>query len=197
MTEAPPPLPRPWRRTGSRTLLRDRWLHLRADAYVAGTGAVLDPWYMLEWPDWVHVLALTPDRRHLVLVRQWRPGAEAAVLELPGGIMEAGEADPVTAARREFLEETGYDAAGFRRFLSLSPEPAHSTNRIHFVLALGARQVAGQCLDAGEDVVVELRPVAEVLRGLAEGMLLNAGHVGAVLLGLREAGCIAFQAATE
>ena len=182
---------RPWRRTGSRTVHRDRWIHLRADALVAGTGAVLDPWYMLDWPDWVHVLALTP-ARELVLVRQWRPGAEAAVLELPGGVMDPGETDPVAAGRREFLEETGYDAAGFRTFLSLSPEPAHSTNRIHFLLAEGATRVAAQRLDEGEVVAVELHPAAAAVAGLGSGLMLNATHVGAVLLGLREAGCIAF-----
>lgn len=182
---------RPWRRTGSRTVFRDRWIHLRADALVSGTGAVLDPWYMLEWQDWVHVLALTADDR-MVLVRQWRPGAGEAVLELPGGIMEAGETDPVAAGRREMLEETGHDAAEWRSFLSLSPEPAHNTNRIHFVLALGAEKVTGQSLDAGEDVAVELHPVDDVLRGLQGGMMLNAPHVGAVLIGLREAGRIRF-----
>ena len=186
-----PPV-RPWRRTGpGRTVHRDRWIHLRADALVTGTGAVLDPWYMLEWRDWVHVLALTP-ARELVLVRQWRPGAEAAVLELPGGIMDPGDTDPVAAGRREFLEETGHDAAGFRTFLSLSPEPAHNTNRIHFVLAEGATRVAEQRLDEGEDVAVELHPAAAVVAGLQSGLMLNATHVGAVLLGLREAGVIAF-----
>jgi 8-oxo-dGTP pyrophosphatase MutT (NUDIX family) len=182
---------RPWRRTGSRTVHCDRWVHLRADAWVAGTGAVLDPWYILEWRDWVHVLALTPEGR-LVLVRQWRPGAGAAVLELPGGVMEAGETDPAAAARREFLEETGYSAQSFRSFLILSPEPAHSTNRIHFFLAEGATRVAEPQLDAGEDLVVELHPAAEVVRGLQGGMILNATHVGAVLIGLREAGRIRF-----
>jgi 8-oxo-dGTP pyrophosphatase MutT (NUDIX family) len=183
---------RPWRRAGpGRTVHRDRWIHLRAEAWETGNGAVLDPWYMLEWRDWVHVLALTP-ARELVLVRQWRPGAGEAVLELPGGIMEAEDTDPVAAARREFLDETGHDATGFRPFLSLSPEPAHNTNRIHFVLAEGARRVAEQRLDEGEEVAVELHPASAVLAGLQSGLMLNASHVGAVLLGLREAGHIAF-----
>ena len=102
---------RPWRRTGAaRSLVRDRWIHLRAEAWENGAGAVLDPWYMLDWPDWVHVLALTRDDR-AVLVRQWRPGLGAASLELPGGAMDPGEEDPVASGRRELLEETGYEAA--------------------------------------------------------------------------------------
>lgn len=182
---------RPWRRTATRTLLRDRWIHLRADAWETGAGVTLDPWYTLEWQDWVHVVALTPEDR-LVLVRQFRPGAGAAVLELPGGIMEQDETDPVAAARREFREETGYDAAEFRPVAALPAEPAHATNRIHFVLAEGAAPAAAQRLAPGEEIAVELHAVGAVLAGLAGGVIGNASHVGGLLLALRQAGRLGF-----
>jgi 8-oxo-dGTP pyrophosphatase MutT (NUDIX family) len=186
------PQVRPWRRTGTRTLIRDRWLHLRADAWETAAGRVLDPWYMLEWQDWVHVVALTPDGDRLVLVRQFRPGLGEAALELPGGIMEAEETDPLAAARREFREETGFEAEAFQPVAALSPEPAHATNRIHFVLATGAAPAGAQALDPGEEIAVETPRVAEVLAGLGAGMLANAGHVGGLLLALRQAGSIRF-----
>ena len=183
---------RPWRRTGpARSVVRDRWIHLRAEAWENGAGATLDPWYMLAWPDWVHVLALTADDR-AVLVRQWRPGIGEASLELPGGMMERGEADPVAAGRREMLEETGYGAAEFRALTPLSPDPAHASNRVRFLLALGAERVAEQRLDPTEEIAVELHPVADLLEGLARGAVANAAHVGGILLGLRAAGRIAF-----
>lgn len=182
---------RPWRYHGTRTLVRDRWIHLRADAWETAGGRVLDPWYMLEWRDWVHVVALTPDD-HLVLVRQFRPGARAAVLELPGGIMEPGETDPVATGAREFREETGYDAARFSAVTALSPEPAHAANRVHFVLAEGAVAAGAQSLDPGEEIAVELHAVDAVLAGLAEGVLGNASHVGGLLLALRRLGRIGF-----
>ena len=183
---------RPWRRTGEgRSLVRDRWIHLRAEAWENGAGAALDPWYVLAWPDWVHVLALTADDR-AVLVRQWRPGLGAASLELPGGVMEPDEADPVAAGRREMLEETGYNAAEFRALPPLSPDPAHASNRVRFLLALGAERVADQRLDPTEEIAVELHPVADLLEGLARGAVANAAHVGGILLGLRAAGRIRF-----
>ena len=183
---------RPWRRTGEgRSLVRDRWIHLRAEAWENGAGAALDPWYMLDWPDWVHVLALTRDDR-AVLVRQWRPGLGAASLELPGGVMDPGEKDPASAGRRELLEETGYDAAEFRALPPLSPDPAHMSNRLHILLALGAERVAGQRLDPTEEIAVELHPVSGLLEALGRGAVANASHVGGVLLGLRAAGRIAF-----
>ena len=183
---------RPWRRTGvARSLVRDRWIHLRAEAWENGAGAALDPWYMLDSPDWVHVLALTADDR-AVLVRQWRPGLGAASLELPGGVMEPGEVDPVAAGRREMLEETGYGAAEFRALPALSHDPAHASNRVRFLLALGAERVADQRLDPTEEIAVELHSVTALLEGLGRGTVANAAHVGGILLGLRAAGRIAF-----
>jgi 8-oxo-dGTP pyrophosphatase MutT (NUDIX family) len=185
---------RPWRRAATRSLVRDRWIHLRADTWVTGGGVALDPWYMLDWPDWVQVVALTPDDR-LVLVRQFRPGAGRATLELPGGVMDPDETDPLAAARREFREETGFDAAELHPVAVLPQEPAHATNRIHFALALGAAPMpegAGQHLDPGEEVAVELHPVASVLAGLAEGLIGHAAQLGGLLLALRQAGRIRF-----
>ncbi|SDB72299.1 NUDIX hydrolase [Belnapia rosea] len=182
---------RPWRRTGNRTVHRDRWVHLRAEAWETGDGAVLDPWYMLDWADWVNVVALTPDSR-LLLVRQFRPGAGAAVLELPGGMVEPGEGDPVAAARREFAEETGHDAPRFELVASLCNDPAHAGNRVHVVLAEGATPSGGQRLDHGEEIALEALPLATVLAGLGEGLIGNANHVGGLLLALRKAGRIGF-----
>ena len=186
-----PSPPGPWRRTGSRTVHRDRWVHLRAESWVTGNGTVLDPWYMLDWADWVHVVALTPDDR-MVLVRQFRPGAGAAILELPGGMMEPAESDPIAAARREFAEETGYAAASFRPVSVLPNDPAHAGNRIHVVLAEGAAPAGAQRLDTGEEITVEALPVATVLAGLAAGLVGNAAHAGGILLALRLAGRIDF-----
>ena len=182
---------RPWRRTATRTLIHDRWLHLRGDAWEMASGRVLDPWYTLVWEDWVHVVALTADDR-MVMVRQFRPGLGDTSLELPGGIMEQGETDPLATARRELREETGYDADSLQPVIALSPDPSHLTNRVRFVLATGVAPVGGQALDPGEEIAVELHPVADVLAGLAGGMIVNASHVGGVLLALRQAGRIGF-----
>lgn len=182
---------RPWRRTGTRTVHQDRWVHLRAEAWVTGAGKVLDPWYMLDWADWVHVVALTPDDR-MVLVRQFRPGAGAAILELPGGMVEAHETDPVAAGQREFAEETGHAAASWRLVSQLRHDPAHAGNTLHVVLAEGVTPAGAQHLDPGEEIAVETLSVDAVLAGLAEGLIGNAGHVGAILLALRAAGRIGF-----
>lgn len=182
---------KPWTVTASRIVLADRWIRVRADSCVAATGDVVDPFYVLEYRDWVHVVALTDDDR-LVMNRQYRHAAGEVHLELPGGVMDAEDADPVAAGRREFLEETGHGGREFRHVVSLRPNPATHTNRVHTVLALGAAPVGLQSFDNGEEIAVELIPVAEVLRVLREGEVQQSTHVASILLALAAAGRVTF-----
>jgi 8-oxo-dGTP pyrophosphatase MutT (NUDIX family) len=182
---------RPWRVTASRIVLADRWIRLRADSCVAPSGDVVDPFYVLEYRDWVHVVALTDDDR-LVMNRQYRHAAGEVHLELPGGVMDAEDADPVAAGRREFREETGFGAREFRHVVSLRPNPATHTNRVHTVLALGAAPEGAQAFDNGEEIAVELFPVAEVLRLVRAGEVQQSTHVASLLLALAMAGRVRF-----
>lgn len=179
-----------WRVTSRRPLLRDRFIDLHAETVVTGAGTVLNPYYVLDFPDWVLVVALTPDAR-MVLVRQWRQGARAWVLEPPGGVMEPGE-DACTTAARELREETGFAAGRFRVVATPWSDPSRNSNRIHVVLAEGAVAAGAPRLDAGEEMRTELLPVAEVLAGLPRGLMTHAMHIGGVVLALAAAGCVAW-----
>lgn len=181
-----------WRVTASRSVLKDRWIDLRADTCATPGGAVLDPYYVLSYPDWVHVLALTNDDR-IVMVRQYRHAAGAEVLELPGGAVDPADTDPAQAAARELAEEAAYSASGFRPICSQWPNPATHTNKVHFYRAIDPVPAGRQQLDAGEDgLTVHLVAVDEVLRGLKEGLIMQSMHVSAILLGLAASGRIAF-----
>jgi 8-oxo-dGTP pyrophosphatase MutT (NUDIX family) len=177
-----------WRIAGSRTILKDRWIDLRADRCLTPAGTEIAPYYVLSYPDWVHVVAVTADDR-MVLVRQYRHAVGEAVLELPGGVIDASDRDPEAAARRELAEETGYGAGAWRMVGSFYPNPATHTNRVHVVLALDARPGVGPSLDPGEEGLETLTlPVREVLAGLPGGLIGQAMHVAAVYLGLSAAG---------
>lgn len=184
MTDAPP-----WTTLDSRTLIEDRWIRLRADRLRTAEGVELAPWYVLDYPDWAVVVALTADDR-LVLVRQWRHAAQSWCLELPGGVMDPGDADAIVAARRELLEETGHAAAEWRYLYAGYPNPAIQTNRLHVTLATGAHAAAAATPEPGESIGVVLMPVAEVLAGLQRGLIGQAMHVGAIMVGLAAAGRI-------
>ncbi|MGG5819152.1 NUDIX hydrolase [Falsiroseomonas sp. HW251] len=179
----------PWTVLDSRTLIDDRWIRLRADRLRNARGEELSPWYVLDYPDWAVALALTEDDR-LVLVRQWRHAAQAWCLELPGGVVDETDADATDATRRELLEETGFAARSWRYLYAGFPNPAIQTNRFHVVLATGAHRIADPAHEAGEAIEVVLMPVAEVLAGIGTGLINQAMHVGAVLVGLAAAGRI-------
>ena len=182
----------PWRVESSEQLLHDRWINLRADRCVTPGGREIAPYYVLRYPDWVHVAALTDDDQ-LVLVEQYRHAGAVSTLELPGGMMEAADADPVATARRELAEETGFAAAHWQFVSSLYVNPAIQTNRMHAVLATGCHPVTGPQLEAGEEgMVVRCVPVADILRDLQAGVLPHMMQVGVLLLALSAAGRIKF-----
>lgn len=134
------------------------------------TGSVR-PYVQLESPDWVNVVALTPDGQ-LVLVRQWRHGTRRFELELPAGMIEPDET-PEQAAARELREETGYTADSFSRLGEVAPNAAFQANRCFTVLAEGCRPTSETSFDEGEDIEIVLSSPAE-LRAQLGGPVLNA-----------------------
>jgi len=123
------------------------------------------PRVIISAPDWVNVIALTPDGQ-AIMVRQFRAGIGAQTLELAGGIVDPGES-PAAAGARELEEETGFIAARWVFLGASHPNPAIQTNRIHSFLALDCRRDGRMALDSGEDIRVELVPAAS-LRGRVE-----------------------------
>lgn len=171
-----------WTVIASRYVLRDRWLTVRADECVTAQGTSRSPFYVIERPDFVAVLALDGEDR-VILVRQYRHGLRALCLELPGGVLDAEDADPVAAARRELAEETGFRGGHFRTLVRLGVQPASASNYAHVVLATGVEPGLASP-DDGEDIEI-VRVTREEARAMAlRGDILNAKHVGFLLLGL-------------
>jgi 8-oxo-dGTP pyrophosphatase MutT (NUDIX family) len=93
-------------------------------------------YFRIACGDWVNVLPITTDGR-AVLIKQMRPGSGREVMEVPGGLVDAGEKnDPTMAAVRELEEETGFTTQRILPLLSVNPNPAMQTNRVHMFVAL-------------------------------------------------------------
>lgn len=129
----------------------------------------------LDCADWVNVVALT-ENDELVLVRQWRFGARNFTLELPAGLVEAGE-PALDAGLRELVEETGYapvaghDAKVIGECL---PNPAFMNNKCTTVFAPRVSLVKEQELDPMEEIEIVLVPARDVDALLKRGELTNA-----------------------
>jgi ADP-ribose pyrophosphatase len=117
----------------------------------------------IRHPGAVLIVAQQPDRR-LLLVRQYRYALGRSVLEMPAGRIEPGE-DLDTCARRELVEETGFEARDWQHLGTVHPCLGYSDERIEIFLArdlteVGARpdedeflQILSMDLDALEEAV--------------------------------------------
>lgn len=181
-----------WRVTASRYVHKDRWITVRADDCLTDDGVSIAPFYVLEYPDWVHVVALDA-QDNVLLVRQYRHGLGDFSLELPAGAIDPADADSLAAGARELLEETG--CAGTMEFAGLSaPNPATHTNLIHTVVARGVRPVAAPADDPTERLELLWVPVDEAIRLALGGQMVTAIQVASLLTGLAHAGVVTIAA---
>ena len=127
---------------------------------------------VLEGPDWVNVVAVTPDEE-IVLIRQFRFGTGHVTLEIPGGCIDKGEQHG-DAARRELREEAGFTTDDWTYLGCVEPNPAVQGNLCHHWLARGARRTHEQELDGGEDISVLTLPMDDVRRRIQEGEIRHA-----------------------
>ncbi|MBP7482853.1 MAG: NUDIX hydrolase [Lacunisphaera sp.] len=179
MAEQPSPLPR-WQKLGARTVARTRIFDVQSVDFRHPARPRAQDFFVISAPDWVNVVALTPDRQ-LVLVRQFRYGTNDFSLEIPGGVMDPGE-DAIAAGVRELREETGYVGTNARLLGRVHPNPAMQDNRCHLVLVEEARREAGLDWDADEEFEIMTRPVDEVYQLAYAGGITHAMVLDALLL---------------
>jgi ADP-ribose pyrophosphatase len=122
---------------------------------------------VVEAPDWINVVALTPENK-LVVVRQYRFGSGRVTCEIPAGLPEAGESIQ-EAAVRELREETGYTSEEWEYLGWVDPNPAFLNNRSHHLLARNARRTHPAALDEGENLVAEELSLEELREEIRAG----------------------------
>lgn len=143
-----------WKVLESEYLSRRPWLTVRRDKVQLPGGAVHPEYYVLEYPSWVNVIAITEGGEY-VMVRQYRHGAGLIATELCAGVVEEGE-DPLDGARRELLEETGYAGGEWELTMKISANPGSQNNYAYCYTARGVKLERPQHLDETEDIEVVL-----------------------------------------
>jgi ADP-ribose pyrophosphatase len=108
---------------------------------------------MLRRPDTVDIIPVTEDKKIIVGVQE-QPGRKEFV-GIPAGRVDKGE-DPISAAERELLEETGYKAKEFKLLYTAQPTGSFIDWMLYGFVARGCTKVADQNLDSGEKIKLKL-----------------------------------------
>ena len=172
--------PRHWTRLGRERIQSCRVFDVHKTRVRSPRTGQEHDFYGLECADWVNVIPFTPEGE-VVMVRQYRHGADRVTLEVPGGIVDPGET-PAEAAARELLEETGYVASEIVALGGVNPNPALFGNRLHAFAAHGARRVAEIRNDSTEETEVELVSQRRFRQLVREGGVDHALVVAALCL---------------
>lgn len=149
-----------WTTASSRRIADCRVFSVREDTNVRESDGTQATFFVVENPDWVNVVAVTNDRK-VVLIEQFRHGSGSMVLEIPGGMVDDGEG-PAEAAERELIEETGYTPGKLLLVGKSHPNPAIQNNTIHHFLALDCQKTAEVEFDDHESIVSRLAPLHEL-----------------------------------
>ena len=161
-----------WTVENSEYLFRRPWPTVRRDTVRLPNGTVHPEYYVLEYPTWINVIAITDDGK-FVMVKQYRHGLGVVETELCAGVAEEGES-PLEAAKRELLEETGFGGGEWELNMVLCANPGSQNNLSYSFIARGVVRMAQQHLDETEDIKVEILTEDEVRELLASDRMKQA-----------------------
>lgn len=164
---------KPWKKLGSTPLANYRIFSIRSDKSVSPRTQATHDFFVIDCANWVNVVAVTPDQ-HLVLIEQYRHGTNTIELEIPGGMIDPGDASPEAAGARELREETGYAGGAPQIIGRVFPNPAIMSNSCFTVLIENCHCLHPVQFDHGEDLATRLVPVADIPRLVAEGTIKHS-----------------------
>jgi 8-oxo-dGTP pyrophosphatase MutT (NUDIX family) len=166
-----------WKRTSSREIADCRVFKVRVDYCERESDGKQSTFFVTENSDWANIIALTK-AGEVVLIEQFRHGIQEIILEIPGGMIDAGESAE-TAARRELREETGFTADKFVLLGKSRPNPAISDNWLYHYLALDAEKTHETTFDEHESVVSKIVPLDEIRKLISSEKITHTMVVAA------------------
>lgn len=165
----------------SRELVFDHWRKIEKVIFELPDGKRGEFYLKKEMPS-AAILALTKDKK-IILAKQFRPGPNEVLLELPGGAVEEN-LNPLETAKKELLEETGY--SGEFRFIASCYTSAYSNIVRNYFIATDCEKISEQNLEEGEFIEVELLSVDDFRKLLRSGKMtdIEGGYLCLDFLGL-------------
>ena len=176
-----------WKTISSEYLFNDTWLRARKDRCMKPDGKIVDPYYVIEYPQWATGVGITKNNE-VVLVKQYRQALQLVCMEIPGGCIDAEDINPEAAVRREFIEETGYTFDTVEYLGKTSPNPSTNANWMHMFLLTGGRLTHQQSFDENEEIEVYVVPMQEFADMVLHGEIIQSMHMTTVFFALHKLG---------
>jgi 8-oxo-dGTP pyrophosphatase MutT (NUDIX family) len=180
---------RPWKVVSTRQVLDTPFLKIRSEEVALPNGTILSDYYIIENRGWVGIVPITEDGR-FILNKQYKHGIGLAVLEFPAGGIDPHEVDPLDAAKRELMEETGYsvEPEQIELLSHMISNPTSAVTEIWFYLARNVRKTGAQKIDPAEVIENILVTPAELVALLHSDHFKVQGHIAAAYLALERMG---------
>jgi ADP-ribose pyrophosphatase len=175
-----------WQVLGSEPVIEHPFLKVSVQQVRLPDGRVIPDWHIVHTRDYVNVFALNEEGQALIL-EGYKHGLGRSSWQVVGGYLEEGE-DPLRAAQRELLEETGYAAEDWRHLGSFVVDANRHVGTGHFYLARDARPAARpdhDDLEVFEVRWVSLEEVGAALRDGRVGIISYGVNMALALLALR------------
>jgi ADP-ribose pyrophosphatase len=170
-----------WQTLARRELLNaPPWVKVAVEEVRLPNGRIVRDFYEVALPDFALIVAQTAEGP-IVTLRQYKHGVRRVSTMLPAGLIEDGE-DPLACAKRELLEETGYEAPRWRPLGTFVMDGNRGCGHAHLFLAQEARQVAAPIADELEPLEVRLTPPDDLVRAALSGEVAVLAHVAAFML---------------
>lgn len=180
-----------WQVLSKTQILDTQHLQVRSERVMLPNGIILPDYYIIENRGWVGVVPVTEDGRFLIN-RQYKHGIGEYVLEFPAGGIDEGEDDPLVAANRELMEESGYSAKPEKIELltEMIANPTSAVTRIWWYLARDVRKTGEQKLDPAEEIENSLVTPTELLQLIHSEQFSVQGQVAAAYMAMEKLGIL-------
>lgn len=172
-----------WKTISSEEIVHNEWVTLRKDKVSLPNGMIIHDFYTVDISDAASVVAVDL-KGNVVLKKEYRYCQGKETIEIPAGAFEKGE-EPIEAAKRELLEETGYCSDEWLYLGDTMDSPAKLTNHMHLFLATGCRKVREQRLDKTEQIEVLAVPFENAIQMVMDNEINSNSSASALLRAAR------------
>ena len=176
-----------WTTTKSESLVDNHWVKIRKDSVVLPNGQKIDDFYAITINNASAIVAID-EEGNCILKKEYRYCYDRDLIEVPAGTFEEDETDGLAVAKRELLEETGYESNEWQYLGATVESSAKLTNYMHIYFADHCRKVSGQHLDATEEIEVLVMPLEQAVSMVMDNEICCNSSAHGILWAARKYG---------